>query len=281
MSTNLRLLLIFSPQFWFVLSLFIITTGSVIIKYYKTPVIKACLMITALLTDQSYLLIRTRLNSHRIILASWFFFTLVTSTLFKSKLIILMATVEKKPALDTLDDIIASKLPIYSMIDLRPYYDSPNEPRKLDFASIRQCPGFTQCQMLTSINQNSISIGGRSILEEYFIPRHFIKNGVLTVHISKEVIYAFHFHLLFRKGHPVYKQCSKNIRTLRVNGWFAKIMRDMRHQLYLQTYKVRRIKSKIVSLGDIMYIFKIWLLGIIAALGVFIFELIFISIRPQ
>lgn len=252
-----------------------------IVKYCNTPIIEAYLLITALLTDQSYLLNRTRLNSHRIILASWFFFTLVTSTLFKSNLIILMATVERKHALDTLDDIIASKLPINSMIDLRPYYDSPDEPRKLDFASIGKCSGFTQCQMDTSINQNSISIGGRSILEEFFIPKHFIKNGELTVHISKEVIYAFHFHLLFRKGHPVYKQCSKKIRALRVNGWFAKVIRDMRHQLYLQTFKVRRIKSKVVSLSDIMYVFKIWLLGIFVALGAFAFELIFNYICPQ
>lgn len=238
-------------------------------------------MITALLTDQSYLLSRTKLISHRIILASWLFFTLVTSTLFKSHLVILMATVEKKAALDTLDDIIASKIPIHSMIDLQPYYDSPNETRKLDFASIKTCSSFAQCHMETAINQNSISIGGRSIIEDHFIPMNFIENGELTVHISKEVIYSFYFHLLFRKGHPVFQQCSKKMWALRVNGWFSKVMRDLRHQLFLQTYKARRIESKIVSLSDILYVFKIWWLGLFVALCVFVFEINFYLYCPQ
>lgn len=271
-SIWIRLSSIFPCNFWVKLCSLMIVSALIGKLFYKLPFVKSVLEVLAILTENNISSTGFHIGFVRILHVSWLFFAIIAMTGFKSYLSLIMETVDFAKPLDTLDDIINSGLPIHSMIDLRPYYGIPEEKRKLNLSDVKPCTSFIECHKKVSEYQNLVSVGGYGLLKYYYIPRFYMKNDESTVHISSEAVYSFRFHLLFRKGHPQFEPCSKIILLSMSNGWFAKKFSDMKHLLYLKTSGKPRIRSKIITLSELNYVFVMWIIGLIISISVFVCE---------
>lgn len=280
-SIWIRLLSIFPCNFWVKLFSLMIVSALIGKLFYKLPFVKGVLEVLAILTENNIPPTGFRICSARILHVSWLFLAMIAMTGFKSHLSLIMETVDFAKPLDSLDDIINSGLPIHSMIDLRPYYGIPEEKRKLNLSDVKPCTSFIDCHKRVSEYQNLVSVGGSGLLKYYYIPRFYMKNGESTVHISSEAVYSFRFHLLFRKGHPLFEPCSKIILLSMSNGWFAKKFSDMKHLLYLKTAGKPRIRSKIITLSELSFVFVMWFMGLMISIFVFVCEQIMFSLSKH
>ncbi|KAL1498075.1 hypothetical protein ABEB36_008932 [Hypothenemus hampei] len=274
MSFWIRSFTIFPDSFWILLVLTIAISSVLTNLLYNISYQDKLFAFIEILVEHPVCLGNTQLLSKRIFFMSWFFFSMVISTLFRNSLIIINATSKKTNAINTLDDVANSKLPIYKTFDLKSYYITREEQEKIQYVSMKQCTNLALCFRNVAFNQNSITIGGADILNNYVIPLYFVENGETLLHIADEMIYGFHIHLLFSKGHPLFEQCSTIIISTLSNGWFVKEYKKMKYELSLKLYQKYPIKSKILSMNELSNTFHLWFFGLLLAFSVLSLEII-------
>lgn len=242
------------------------TTQTVLAKIFlNIQQEKLLLAMFQILVESPTVEAETKITYKRITLASWFLSFMIMSTIFKNCLLIITETIRKEPAIDTLTDIIESKLPIYPTLNLSLYYHSEREIKNFDSITIQRCHNYLECLDDIAKNQKSITTGGREILRYYTVPKYFINNGELLVHIADEAIYSFHISFLFSRGHPLYDQCSKIISYSLASGWFVNVFARLKYELFLKTYQKYRISSKTFTLKDFKDISILWFSGVLIA----------------
>lgn len=260
-----RLLKIFPFNFWIIFSILMTIQTAVAKIFLNIRQEKLMLAMFQILVESPTVEAETKITYKRITLASWFLSFMIMSTIFKNGLLIITETIRKEPAIETLTDIIQSKLPIYPTLNLSFYYHSEKEIKDFDSITIRRCQNYLDCLSDIAKNQNSITTGGREILRYYTVPKYFINNGELLVHIADEAIYSFHISFLFSRGHPLYVQCSKIISYSLASGWFVNVFSRLRYEFFLKTYQKYRISSKTFTLNDFKDISILWFSGVLIA----------------
>lgn len=235
--------------------------------FHQLSLLDKCFAVLQILVGAPIRLHTTRV-SEKTLFTAWLIYFMIISNLFKNAMLIITATSMNMEPLDTLEDIINSKLPIQSMFDIKPFMDP-----KYDIGNVHKCSDHMTCFNKTAFQQNAITVGGHGILSFYTIPKYYMKDGKILVHLSEAVVYYFHVQLLFTKGHPLFPQSSEIILRSLSNGWFPNEFSKIKYKVYLYVHKKSALRSEMLTFNDLKQIFIFWVFSLLFSVGVLISEI--------
>ncbi|XP_066154066.1 uncharacterized protein [Euwallacea fornicatus] len=267
-----RVFPLFPNTFWFFLSIAICTSSLVTKKFYNIYVLQSVLVYAQILMGVPVGLMKTDQTPLRVLFAAWLLFFTILSTVFKNVLILMSVTTLKSKGINTIEEVAASKLPIYSMGDMKLYFTSPSQQQLINWGVVHKCNNYMMCVDNVAKYQSSIAIGGLEIMSMHIIPLLYVRDNEIMLHLSKNAIFGFPIQLVYTKGHPIHEQLSKIIQRGVANGWMQQKIRIQKHLLILKTFHKYRIRSKVILLRDLNYSFGLWAGGCVVSGTVFFGE---------
>lgn len=278
MSRWERLFKVYSLLFW-ILLLIAFSISTFLTKiFYKIGLQDNLFAIIAIYVGESVKYLSTNVLSQKIIFIIWIFAFAVLSKLFSNILIVLSATTLKsKHLIETLDDVVKSGLPVYSVGNLSSFYYLPSEREKLKLFEHHYCQDYRTCLRNIIENQNSILVGGGEVFKFNYFPLMQAPKGEAMFHMSNERLNSFPLLFLFSKGHPLYESFSKIFHTIQENGWIP-------HKLKIMTeiekdHTQNQLESNPIFLKDLGDVFALLVIGTIISLVVFLIEVVYYYVR--
>ncbi|KAH1017374.1 hypothetical protein HUJ05_008021 [Dendroctonus ponderosae] len=242
MSVWKRLYRVVPQRFWMLLLVATIISSTISKLFYQIGLQDKCFALLQILVGAPIRLHTSRV-SEKTLFTAWLIYFTIISNLFKNAMLIITATSMDMEPLDTLEDIINSKLPIQSMFDLKPFMDPSSE-----LGNVHKCfNNHMTCFNKTAFQQNAITVGGHGILSFYTIPKYYMRDGKILVHLSEAAVYYFYVQLLFTKGHPLFPQSSQIILRSLSNGWFPNEFAKIKYRGFVGlcfNFKIDNIKDE-------------------------------------
>lgn len=280
MSRWERLFKVYSLLFWILLLIACIISLFLTKICYHIGFQDSLLAFIAMYVGEAVKYLSTNVLSQKIIFTIWIFAFAILSKIFSNFLIVLSATTLKSHHLiETLDDVVKSGLPVYSIANLTTFYYLPtsSERAKLNLFERRHCNDYRTCLRSLIENQNFILVGGGEVFKFNYFPLMQAPKGEPVFHMSKERLNSFPLLFLFSKGHPLYKSFSKIFYISQENGW-------VQHKLKILTslekdYTQHQLECSPIFLKDLADLFAFWVIGTIISLVVFLVEVLYYYVR--
>ncbi|KAF7277948.1 hypothetical protein GWI33_009064 [Rhynchophorus ferrugineus] len=190
--------------------------------------------------------------SMKINVTGWVLAMMTTSAIFKNSLIIITASTMRLPQIETMEDILQSGLKIMSGLNLSQYYDD----LQYEYCNHMDCIKRTAFQKDAVVPSMEIST------TLYYIPLYFTNSdGQSIIHVTKEVLFTKTVHMIFTKGHPLFRQCQRIILQSVQNGWFVKTMNDLKTSVKVRKFELHRERK--ISFENVAFIFICWGCGVV------------------
>lgn len=278
MSRWERLFKVYSLLFWILLLIACLISLFLTKFCHQIGFQDSLFALIAMYVGESVKYLSTNVLSQKIIFTIWIFAFAILSKTFSNILIVLSATTLKSQHLiETLDDVVKSGLPVYSVGNLTSFYYLPSEREKLNLFERRHCKDYRICLRSLIENQNSILVGGGEVFKFNYFPLMQAPKGEPMFHMSKERLNSFPLLFLFAKGHPLYQSFSKIFHRSQENGW-------VQHKLKIMTslekdYTQNQLEWNPIFLKDLSDLFAFWIIGTIISLIVFLVEVLYYYVR--
>ncbi|RZC34975.1 hypothetical protein BDFB_001396 [Asbolus verrucosus] len=213
-----------------------------------------------------------KMPAFRIVIIVWTCCCLILSTMFKSKLIDTMSKNSYERQIDSLGDIVASKLHIIIDHDIAKFYDyQTNSDEEYVRKNYEFCPDPRICITRTAFEQDCVTIDFQRS-NEFFLPQYVDPNGDVLLHLFKTPIFPVHIHLFFVKGYPIFPQIDQLLMRLRSNGVIEHLYDKAGYNARMAMSKKSKFSVEVLGLKQMQMAFLLWGVGIGASVLVFIIE---------
>ncbi|CAH1105961.1 unnamed protein product [Psylliodes chrysocephalus] len=197
-------------------------------------------------------MIRTKLLSFKVLFLNYLIFTLIISTVYKSKMFDLMRTDNNFQLINSRADVLTSSLTI-ALPDplLMEMYKVSTDPIELglskkDFEFCSQ--NYWECINKTAFEKNVITSCFIKQLQ-YYVPIHYLdKDGKSMLNVLEEDYHdLFYFVIVFRLGHPLFTVFNKKLMYLYEAG-FVKYISDNLERKYKRALYLAKVKRSYIPL---------------------------------
>lgn len=263
-----RLNLIFSLEVYLILFISIIVTTIVSCYLYKESFSSALIMLYQILLECSL----HRMPDFRTLIITWTAYCLVISTVFKSKLINVMTENMYDHQIESLSDIVNSKLVINIDTFIATfYYHYTNPDEKYILKNYVHCDDHFACVRRTAFQQDAVTV---DFERSYQYTALFLDTeGNLLLHLCKTPIFPVQIHLFFVKGYPIFPQINDLLIRIRSSGFIQYQYNKMSHHTQMVLSKRKHnLAAKVLSVKHLQIAFFIFCIGMILSSFVFLGE---------
>ncbi|CAG9826617.1 unnamed protein product [Diabrotica balteata] len=225
--------------------------------------------------------INARTASLKLLLTLFIFFSLLFTTIYRSKMFDIMKTDLSIQLIKSKEDILKSNLklgmPGESFVQLFKMSQNVFDSSLTANDRVVNCFSFRACVDRVAFNKDIVTKrlikAVRSLTPTFYLDS---KGRPLIDLIKDPHVVPFHFGILFRKGHPMFEKFNKNILLLIEAGFIRHVCRahDKKYEkaiILAQNKKV--LKYSNLQLGTLRSTFFIYLVGITASIIVFSIEI--------
>ncbi|CAG9826618.1 unnamed protein product [Diabrotica balteata] len=224
--------------------------------------------------------INTRTISLKLLLTLYVFFSLLFTTIYRSKMFDMMKTDLSTQLITSREDILKSNLKIgmpgAPFIRLLKLSQNPFESALVANDRVINCFNFTACVDRVVFNKDIIA---KRLIKamQFLIPAIYLDSkGRSLIYIIKDPdVVPFHFGILFLKGHPLFEKFNKNILLLKEAGFIrhlCKIYESNYEKAMILAQNKQALQYSKLQLETLESTFFIYLFGITASIIVFSIE---------
>lgn len=212
-------------------------------------------------------------GNHRTAILIWICCGLIISTVFKSKLIETMSKSSYEKQINTLSDIVNSKLHILIDHDIAKFFSRSNPVENHIKNSYEYCPNPRDCINRTAFVQNCVTVDFQRS-NEFFLPNFLNSEGDVLVYLFENVIFPVHIQMFFVKGYPVFEQIDEFLMRLRAFGFIEHFYDGAGYNARRALSRKRHFRAEILNLEHVEIAFFMWGVGMVIASVVFGIECI-------
>ncbi|KAI2474245.1 Ionotropic receptor 156 [Diabrotica virgifera virgifera] len=224
--------------------------------------------------------VNARTVSQKLLLTLFIFFSLLFTTVYRSKMFDIMKTDLSAQLITSRDDILNSNLkmgmPGEHYVRLLKLSQSPFELGLIANDRVINCFKFTACVDRVIFNKDIVAKGLIKVMQ-FLIPAIYLDSkGRSLIYIIKDPLAVpFHFGILFLKGHPLFEKFNKNILLLKEAGFIShlcKIYENKYERAMILAQHKQALKYSKLQLETLGSTFFMYLFGITASIIVFSIE---------
>lgn len=215
------------------------------------------------------------LLSQKIFLAFCMYFCVIMSAIFQSSLVTSYSSASYYPDLNTMEDVLASNLPISSTLDVFSYNSSSETIRRL---RQKQISSKGKVSLEEAAYHRSVAALERKLDAEFYIGTKYYDNaGNPLLHVVKECTASYFVSMAVQRGSPFLPLISRFIERFAESGLIRKWYEDFVDYIRLMD-RYRRGQHeegrKAFSVNDMQTAFYVLIAGLAVASFVFIGELL-------
>ncbi|RZC36251.1 hypothetical protein BDFB_008767 [Asbolus verrucosus] len=213
-----------------------------------------------------------KIPGNKIIIITWIGSCLVLSTIFKSKLMQIMSQHTFEHQINTLSDIVASKL-LINIDDFIAsfFYHYTNPDEEYVAKNYKPCKDHDSCVNRTAFQQDSVTVNFQRVYECISL-KYMDSEGHFLLHMTMTPVFPIHIHLFFVKGHPVFSQVDQLLIRIKSSGFIKHLYDQVAHNTRLALGKRSSLSATVLKLEQMYVAFFLWCIGIFASISVFVFE---------
>ncbi|KAF7269453.1 hypothetical protein GWI33_017504 [Rhynchophorus ferrugineus] len=212
----------------------------------------------------------------RLLLSIWILCLFVLTTVFQTFLVSMCSDLHFKPDLNTVKDIIDSKLPIKATIDIfQVYKHTMTKDDGRLFKILEKCINYMHCLREICYNRSSVTIGSR--MSFLFAAQHLCPKddtGLLRIHVGPQV-YSAYTRMYFSKGYPAFWDINRNIERLFLYGGIIRRETRRMEMIIGRIYSTKKIISRTLSINELKYFFWMFLGLLVISVLIFFGEICF------
>lgn len=198
---------------------------------------------------------------------------LVISTIFKSKLMVVMSKNSYDHQIDSLSDIVHSSLLINIDDFIASFYrDYSNSDEEHIWKNYVQCGNHSVCVERTAERQDSVTCSFQRS-HEYSSHNYVDSTGYPLLHLTKILIFPLQIRLFFVKGYPLFLQIDELLLRIRSSGFVQYQYDKVAYNIQVALSKKKgTFSAEILGLEQLYVIFFVWWIGILISIFVFLME---------
>uniref|UniRef100_A0A6P7GTR4 Uncharacterized protein LOC114342163 n=1 Tax=Diabrotica virgifera virgifera TaxID=50390 RepID=A0A6P7GTR4_DIAVI len=224
---------------------------------------------------------KTRSASVKLLLTLYIFFSLLLTTIYRSKMFDMMKTDLSTQLITSRQDILNSNLEIgmpgEPFVQLLKLSQNPFDSALVATGRVINCFNFSACVDRAAFNKNIVAQRVVKAVQFLIPARYLDSKGRPLVYILKDP-YAIpvHFRILFLKGHPLFEKFNKNILLLKEAGFIRHLCKmyekNYEKAIMILAKEKQSLKYSKLQLGTLRSTFVIYLIGVTASITVFSIE---------